>query len=273
MASVESSVDGQDSHPQSALEKGVVVQIDDQSVRIPAPTLTGDLNADEQTRRITGLLKGLPYRQFMRDSVVAPVRINLRYIQNDSGKRLGHSVHLLFVVHQGLQSFSADDFAGRLMGQPQEGASSHSTAIAPETLKSLGIEDQERDVDYKRLNFELLDRIQLSGVLRIARTSSDSQNRIDLSLDERFENRWKSTDGRNPDASYSGCRGWLTATSLIGMDAVLIETRFAIHEPTDWFRGDNYLRSKLPLVLQEAARDLRRRLSLADQSRKPKLAP
>ncbi|QDV45938.1 hypothetical protein Enr13x_58420 [Stieleria neptunia] len=239
------------------------VQIGDQSVTLAEPTLGPDLDADAQQRRITPLLRGLSFSQFARDSVVAPVRIYLRYITNDAGDRLGHDVHVVFIIHESLQSFSDQDIARRLSGEvaDETAATSPDVADVPaETLQSLGIDDAGPQVRYRKLDFELLDKVRLTGLLRIAQRSSATQNRIDISLVEAFDNRWQATDGRGVGGEYSGFRGWLTATSLEGMDAVFVEARFVMAEPEQWFAGSNYVRSKLPLVLQEAARNLRRRL-------------
>ncbi|PAY16153.1 hypothetical protein CKO51_28040 [Rhodopirellula sp. SM50] len=243
------------------------VQIAGQSVTLAEPTLGPDLDADAQRSLITPLLRGLSFSQFARDSVVAPVRIYLRYITNDAGDRLGHAVHVVFIIHESLETFSDQDIARRFSGDEAGDAGGDSTETSPdvadvpaETLQSLGIDDAGPQVRYRKLDFELLDKVRLTGLLRIAQRSSATQNRIDVSLVEAFDNRWQATDGSEAGGEYSGFQGWLTATALAGMDAVFVEARFVMHEPEQWFAGPNYVRSKLPLVLQEAARDLRRRL-------------
>ncbi|WP_182866911.1 hypothetical protein [Stieleria mannarensis] len=261
-------VSGNDSTNVSANQ--TTVQIADQSITLPAPTLAEDLDADAQQRRITPLLRGLSFKQFARDSVVAPVRIYLRYITSDAGDRVGHDVHMIFIIHESLQTFSDQNIANRLGGEAAEDSTEATAADVPaETLQRLGIDDAGPDIRYRQVDFELLDKIRLTGLLRIAQQSSETQNRIDVSLVEAFDNRWQFTDGPDTNSSagggdYSGFQGWLTATSLDAMDAVFIEARFVMHEPPQWFAGSNYVRSKLPLVLQEAARDLRRRLKKGD---------
>jgi len=41
---------------------------------------------------------------------------------------------------------------------------------------------------------------------------------------------------------------------------LLIESRMVLHELPEWFSASNFVRSKLPLAIQEGARNLRRRL-------------
>ncbi|QDV87518.1 hypothetical protein TBK1r_65490 [Stieleria magnilauensis] len=239
------------------------VQIAGQSVTLAEPTLGDESDADAQRRLITPLLRGLSFNQFARDSVVAPVRIYLRYITNEAGDRLGHDVHVVFIIHESLQTFSDQDIAQRLGGEVADETAETPAEVddvSAETLQGLGINDAGPQIRYRKLDFELLDKVRLTGLLRIAQRSSATQNRIDVSLVDRFDNRWQATDGREAGGEYSGFQGWLTATALAGMDAVFVEARFVMHEPEQWFAGSNYVRSKLPLVLQQAARDLRRRL-------------
>ncbi|WP_253160471.1 hypothetical protein [Stieleria tagensis] len=237
------------------------VQIAGQSVVLDPPTLSGQETADQQVQRIEPLLRGLPYRQFARDSVVAPVRIFTRYVNDSSGKHLGHQVHLLFVVHTPLTTFTADDFTSRLLGDSDDSAADSGPPgdVSPESLRSRGITDSGPNVRYQPFDVKLLDKIQLSGVLRITRHDADDQQRIDLRLDDRFDNRWTSLDANDQGGAYAGFQAWLTATALGDGQSVLIESRFVMHEPEQWFAGSNFLRSKLPLVLQEAARNLRRK--------------
>ena len=42
---------------------------------------------------------------------------------------------------------------------------------------------------------------------------------------------------------------------------MLCEAHVVFHEPTDWFRGSNFLRSKTPLMVKENVDKLRRKLA------------
>lgn len=245
---------------ETVTDDSVSVLIADQSVTIPPPILTGDRDAAEQERLITAALRGLSYRQFVRDSVVAPVRIDLSYVKDASGTRIGHNVHVMFIVHTSLTTFSSDRFSEMLVGESDAASQQESTVATADTLRSLGLNDGGENIRYQRLQFDLLDKIRFDGLIRVTHTESASQNRLDISLVPEFENRWRATEEDSRGGTFTGLRGWLTATEIDSADAVLIEARVVFHEPTQWFRGDNFLRSKLPLVLQESARDLRRRL-------------
>ncbi len=243
---------------------GVAVSIADQVVALKQPLLDGVASTEDQQKVIADNLRGLPYNQFARDSIVAPVRIDLDYVKDDQGNRVGHQVHLLFIVHAPLSAFSSDGFAEQILGETEAEdtkESFRSESPGESTLQRLGIDPTESNQHYRRWTFDLLDKIRLSGLFRIATENTETQNRVDVMLVDEADNRWERLDRSADSGAYSGFRGWITATELATGDAVLVEARFAFHEPPQWFRGSNYLRSKLPLVLQNAARDLRRRLT------------
>lgn len=243
---------------------GIEFRIADQPVKLDPPLLTGNESAAEQEQLITANLRGLSFSQFARDSIVAPVRIDLNYIEDADGNRVGHKVHALFIVHASFSEFASDDFAQQTLGtkqEPSQSKSFQSEALTDEALSDLGINTLSTGIQYQRLTFDLLDKVRLAGVVRFHSTKTERQNRVDVSLVSAAENRWWRLQQPDEGGEYAGFRAWLTATRLASRDAVLIETRLAFHEPPPWFRGSNYLRSRLPLVLQEAARNLRRRLN------------
>ena len=238
---------------------GLTVNIAGQDVSLDEPAFDGSLDEESQSETLKSMIGGLSIRQFTRSSVVAPVRIDLKYIKNDSGKRVGHLVHVAFVVHAPLDEFAEGEFAQRLSGDAPADESSH--AVDDSVLSEKGIPIDSSAVRYQKVTVTLLEKIRLDAVLQVENQTHRTQNRIDFVLDDRFENQWTPVDNASQSESYSGFRGWLTATKLNGMEAVLIEAQFAMHEPQAWFSGSNFIRSKLPLVLQKAARDLRRKLS------------
>ena len=241
------------------------VEIAGQKVTIVAPVLGGGEDPDEIERLLGPLLRGLSYRQFTRDSVVAPVRMQLRYLKDEAGDPVGHHGHILFVVHESLDSFSSDRFTESVFAEtaketPADEHTAGTMSVGKATLQELGIESDDDTSNYRRVRFDLLDQVTLDLMVRFDHSSTESQNRIDIALVEQYDNRWQRVDDPDEGGSYRGLHAWITATSLTGSDAVLIESRFVFLEPSNWFRGNNYVRSKLPLVLQEAARDLRREL-------------
>jgi hypothetical protein len=256
-------------------DEGLSVQVAEQTITLDAPTLNGRRGGDQQVERIESILGGLRFRQFARKSIVAPVRIDLDYIRDSQEQRVGHQVHVAFIVHTRFETFTSDRFSQSLLNADSTAeaadsdadrkADQYSRPVSKDELRRAGIEPVDDDTEYRRVNLELLDEIRLTGVLRFSRSRSGHQQRIDVALDDRFQNRWQSLEDADKSGDYRGFASWITATKLAEIEtlpgeAVLIEARFAMHEPADWFAGSNFLRSKLPLVLQESARRLRREL-------------
>ncbi|MDM4018677.1 hypothetical protein [Roseiconus lacunae] len=237
------------------------VEIAGVAFELHSPAFEGTETTQEQQDHLKAMIGGLSLRQFTRESQVAPVRIDLAYLKDADGNRVGHSVHVLFVVHCSLAQFSDDDFSKRWTGDSSARSDdSFSQPVGDAELEAKGIRRQSGE-QYRRVNLTLLDQIQIEAVLKITHQESVTQNRIDLVLDERFKSTWHSTADSSRSGEYSGFRGWLTATELAGQDAVIVEARFLMREPEPWFSGSNFVRSKLPLALQKAARDLRRKLN------------
>ncbi|MEO1528998.1 MAG: hypothetical protein AAFX06_26550 [Planctomycetota bacterium] len=231
--------------------KEQTIQIGSVSVTLPEPTLSGE--TDEPQAVIESIIGGLSYRQFARDSVVAPVRIRLQYIKDGEGERVGQLVHVAMIAHVDMETLQSDSMMRRLFADSD---TAEAESLSETELSSRGIDDASGDVQYHPVNFKLLDKVKLEGVIRVESTSSAERQRLDFRVDERFENRWQTEQA---DGEYRGFHGWLHTAQIEG-GVVFIEARLAFAEPTSWFRGSNFLRSKLPLALQESAREFRRRL-------------
>ena len=226
------------------------IWIESVAVELPAPLLGSDV--DDIEAAIESSIGGLSYRQFARNSVVAPVRIKLQYIKDADGNRVGHLVHLAMIAHTDIATLKSEATMRNLFSA--EGGEGN--LLSNEELVRHGVNDGGEDVQYQRVQFELLERVELDCVLRVGVEGSTERQQLNLKVDDRFENRWKSDQG---EGDYRGFQGWLHA-ARVDDGLVFIEARLAFAEPPSWFRGSNFLRSKLPLALQEAAREFRRRL-------------
>lgn len=236
------------------------IRIGDDRFELQPPTLSGIESSQVELSAIRTATRGLPIEQFTRDSVVAPVRIQLRYLRASDGTKIGHDVHAMFVVHTQLDEFSPEDFADRLAGKRDEAQPINSKDVSASILQSLDLEADE-ETRFKLVEFDLLEKIRLSGLFEFRNSKSERQRQINFHVIDEHDNRWRSLMDENLSGNYRGLAGHLTATELAELDGVvLIELRLLMHEPQDWFAGSNFLRSKLPLVLQETARDIRRSL-------------
>jgi hypothetical protein len=121
----------------------------------------------------------------------------------------------------------------------------------------------------------ILNRVHLRGVGMALRERRDTSIIAALLLDDRlhddkeFPNTWspleRDAQGKLSVGSahpYSGLGGYMKITSLSEpAGALFIECHIAFDEPEAWFNGKNFLRSKLPLVVQDNVRTFRRKLA------------
>jgi hypothetical protein len=164
-------------------------------------------------------------------------------------------------------------FASETESSKSEGFQSE--PVDEPTLQKIGIELAAGE-SYGWLQTTLLNKVEISGVIRSQRYEGENYLAIVWKLDERFagptslsqryENTWRKLErdelgnlARSEDHPYAGSAGYLFVTSLQDQpEASLLEGEVILHEAEDWFGGSNLLRSKLPLIIQESARKLRR---------------
>lgn len=294
IATFSSSATGQDAWPgrMGDLIAGGLV-IGGQDVKLNAPKFDPRSPSEERSAAQERLAGAHGWKRFSRNSVVAPVKIELAYLKNESDQRIGHRVHVAYVVHAGLDTLRDADLMGDLFGKPSDGDSDHddetaressegeesflSEELDPKELAALQIEPEE-GVSYGWLEFLLLKKVDLQGVIRSQRWEEENFVAISWELDDRFSdqnpahetyrNEWIRRD-RGPNGElmlsdpkpYSGVAGYLVISTIAGLgNASLIEAEVVLHEPEGWFNGSSLLRSKLPLILQESARRFRRGL-------------
>ncbi|HQU41296.1 MAG TPA: hypothetical protein PK867_00730, partial [Pirellulales bacterium] len=126
-----------------------------------------------------------------------------------------------------------------------------------------------------RMNASVLDKAQVSGIAHGVVTRGPNHILAASLLDPRFAddedfpNRWRpihrdasgKTNLGKPH-SYAGLGGYCQAVELDEpRGALFIECHLVIDEPHGWFNGANLLRSKLPIVMQDNVRTLRRKLA------------
>lgn len=236
------------------------LQIGESNFKLAAPTLTGKESDTEKAASVLAAIRGLTLDQFARESIVAPVRIQLRYLRDAGGTKIGHDIHALFIVHTELEQFSPESFADRLSSKRDPSKRFIAKDPTEESLSSLGLTGDEK-TKYKVATFDLMDKIRLTGLFELRTSEVDDQRRVDFRVVDEHFNRWHSTVDPSVNGEYQGLIGHLTMTRLgVDENQILVELRLLMREPSEWFAGSNFLRSKLPLVLQEMARDIRRSL-------------
>ncbi len=253
------------------------------TVKLPAPALAGELNEVQLAKAKSQLSGNDGWERFTRDSIVAPVTIKLEYVTDAAGNRVGHNVYSAFVVHAKFESLDNKDFMQQIFGKAPSSANAESDTadnadqveeLSSDELIAAGISvpalDTQADtkVTYSKVAFTLLDKIRLNGVLRVERTTRSGSTTIAWKLDPAFESndKWSGTwtridDFEHTPQPYQGWGGYLNVTRVGDSPEILVlESRMLLHEPEEWFNASNFVRSKLPLAIQESARNFRRRL-------------
>jgi hypothetical protein len=262
------------------LSSGVVVSAG-QSVLLSPPVFDPKGRSEDRLTAASSIAGSKGWKQFCRNSVVAPVRIDLDYLRNSDGKRIGQRMHIAFVVHVGIETLCDADMMRRLLGGNDESSERpegfHSESIDREALEVIGV-DEMQACSYSWLKFVLLKKVELQAVIRSQRTEGEGHFTIAWVLDERFtdreppddeyRNEWVRRDRdelgnttRGEPHPYSGAGGYLAVSGLEQIaGASLVEAELVFCEPDAWFSGSNLLRSKLPLIVQESVRRFRREL-------------
>ncbi len=240
------------------------------------PTMQPGLSAEQRMSKLKALSRSAGWKQFSRKSAVAPVSIDTTFLKDTRGVRTGHAMHVAFVVHASLETLKDKDVMKQLFGSSSDAPdagnveqTAQDNKLAEADLARFGVKPQE-GVSYSRTQLPLLKRVMVQGVLQVQQKDLD-EDTIDIQfyLDPRFNgngtisNTWSVINqGAQPYLqAYDGAAGYIRISRLTEIpDACLVEARVILHEPAAWFGGSNLLRSKLPLMIQEAARSFRRKL-------------
>jgi hypothetical protein len=192
------------------------------------------------------------------------------------GTRVGHNVHSAFAVHAKLESLADKDLMQQIFGKPESNSASGVKIfeLTEGDLRAAGVEIPAADpnagtkVSYLRVEYLLLEKILLKGVMRVERTATPGSTTLcwmldpQLATNKELRGTWLKAGVESSEPKpYSGWGGYLNV-SRVGEspDILLIESRMLLHELPEWFSGSNFVRSKLPLAIQEGARNFRRKL-------------
>jgi hypothetical protein len=259
------------------VQQGVL--IGNATVHLPPPTLPDGLDAAGQKRALEQLAdSNRPLDALMRNSVVAPLVLKISDDKTPGAGLTGTArrVDVWFIVHGEFARIISEDF---LLGQitPDTRPSSEKADFRGETLtadqltsRSIVAANNER---LFHVSFNLFDRVLVSATSQAMLTRGDSSALVAGRIDPRFEtdrqwpNRWQSLKRDDlsrlqtgPAQPYRSAAWYLKVTKLQQpAGANLVEYHILFDEPYAWFEGANLLRSKLPLVVQDAVRRFRRK--------------
>ncbi|MBX3422452.1 MAG: hypothetical protein KF752_12940 [Pirellulaceae bacterium] len=257
---------------------------------LPGALLTPADSLAERRQKLNALAARHGWERFARRSAMAPVHVELNYIVDAGGQRVGHHVYSAFVAYAKLEQLRDQQLMEGLFGSAgadQEQVGFAPEAVSTELLQQLGIQIADESMErYATFFAPLMNRVELRGTARVEKIESAGFVLMAWQLDPRFTFAADATPtdelqslanrafkvqrdelGQKTQSAptpYSGCGGYVSVQETgLETDQLLIETRLVLHEPPDWFSGSNFLRSKFPAVLQESAQTFRRKLELA----------
>ena len=260
------------------VQKGLVLP--QGPVQLPAPVMPDGLPAAEQTAIIKKLYPN--FQLFIRNKDVSPHKLTITPIEGANKERIGQKVDLYFVAYGKLDSAVSNDVMEQLLGNPKNNiGKGDASFLSEDQLKKRNItltKSKGLDERYTLLNFELLDKVQLSGIGRAFKTSGPTAIVSAMQLDPRFAkdadfpNQWRPVDLKNGKKvivaakPYEGFGGYVRMTELKQpAGALFVEFHLVLNEPKEWFDGRNLIKAKLPLAIKTRVESFRRQLSKASK--------
>jgi hypothetical protein len=262
----------------------------DATVALPAPTMADGLNAEQQREVLNAIAERKSPRRrvddLLKKSVVAPFVWELEKAPVPGSDDPVWRLNAWYVAYGELEPFLEESFVERWLDFSGSRADPRlpvrSESIPADKLEALDIATVDSETSHENYAFStasLFDRVLLSATRRVLITQDEESVVIAAIVDPRFQddedfpNCWQPLTKNSRGEFTIGerqpyvCSGmYMKVTRLQEPDgALLIEYHQLFAEPTEWFDGKNLLRSKIPLAVQDAVRDLRRRLLKASQ--------
>jgi hypothetical protein len=241
--------------------------------KFPPPTMPDGLDAAAQKGVITRLIgTDYGYDDFTRKSVVAPQLLKLRDVTPSDPQAPAKGVDVWFVAHGDFALTDDEKFLDRLVNVGR--GEGQGKSLTKEDLAKRKIvtrpEDEKRE-GYGLIEFDFLDKVRIKVTGRAVWSKIPDSVVVAAVIDPRFTgdpefpNEWRSLskDGGGlkvgPPHPWSGAGFYLKITKLHEpAGGLFIEQHVIFAEPTGWFEGANLLRSKLPPVVQNNVRNMRR---------------
>ena len=240
--------------------------------KLPPPSMPDGLDAAKQKAVITGLIgSDYSYAEFTRRSVVAPQLLKIRDVQPSDPKAPARGVDVYFVAFGDFAALDDEKFRNRLLDAGRgEGKGQGLTREQLAKRKIVLTPEQEKHESYGHVEFDFLEKVRIRATGR-AVWSKNGQSlvaagQIDPRFlgDPEFPDDWRSiTKGAGgekvgPPHPWSGAGFYLKVTKLAEpAGALFLEQHIVFAEPTGWFEGANFLRSKLPPAVQRNVRNMR----------------
>jgi hypothetical protein len=259
----------------SLLDPGLTIGKDQSGkelkAKFPPPAMPDGLDAVKQKAVITALVKDdYNYEDFTRKSIVAPQLLKLRDIMPSDPKAPARGVDVWFVAYGDLKSLDDEKFLDRLVNAGKGEGKGKGLKKEDLEKRKIKIADEKRE-GYGYVEFDFLEKVHLKATGRAVWSKTDESVLVAAEVDPRFggdaefPNQWQSiireggTTKLGPATPWSGAAMYLKITRLHEpAGALFVEQHIIFVEPQGWFDGANLLRSKLPLVVQNNVRTMRK---------------
>ncbi len=240
-------------------------------IKFPAPSMPDGLAAAKQTEIIKKLIDGkYAYDEFTRNSVVAPQVVTISNPAGGLKNAPPRSASVWFVVHGDFKKLEDDKFLDKLVGGTKGGGGKSGPLNGADLVKrDIKVADEKRE-GYGFVEFDFLEKVRLkvTGHAMWSRKADSVITAAEVDPrfrgDKDFPNEWRALNkgaavpvgAPNP---WGGAGMYLKITKLHEPPgALFVEQHIIFTEPTGWFDGKPILTSKLPLVVQDNVRTLRK---------------
>lgn len=256
------------------------------ALKLPAPSMADGLNAAAQHQVLQVVAGERPVDSLLRKGVSAPVIFDSGDVaaSADAGGT-GKYVNFWFIVYADLKKVAHEGFwnGQARQGGAEEAPNTNDAQFSGKLLDSTELRSRKIEPilsagvveNYGQFDVQLFNRIRVQGVTWAVQTESPESAIYAAILDPRFANdqdypnQWQSLSRDDagklqsgPWKPYQGLGAYAKATQLKEPPgAVLVEYHMVFDEPEGWFRGANVIRTKLPIIVQNNVKRLRRKLA------------
>jgi hypothetical protein len=261
------------------------------ALKLPAPVMPDGLDAAAQRKAIQSIAdERRTVDAIVQKSLNAPPVIKTGDDKASSAAGgTGKRVDFYFVVYGDLKKIADEGFWGKKKeGEEQEEINPNDAQVSgklltAEELKARKIEpliSANVIENYGNADVQLFNRVRVRGTSRSIQTKTDESVTYATLLDPRFAkdekypNQWQSVTRDDagkltygPLQPYSGLGAYAKATTLKEpKGAIFLEYHMVFDEPQGWFNGANVIRTKLPAIVQDNVKKLRRKLAEKEES-------
>lgn len=244
---------------------------------LPPPLMADGLTAPQQKAVIDKLIENnYPWEVFVRPSLVSPQILHISDpLQPSDPKAPARRVDTYFVAYGDLAAIANKPFLDRLLQSNEKSGRGHDLTAAELQQRGITVRaDQANHEGFGHASFEFLKMVQIDATGHSYWSQSADSILLATQVDPRFRqdaqfpNQWRSLTRDNsgrlqagPPHSYEGVGYYMKITRLHNPPgALFVESHVLFTEPYGWFEGRNLLRSKLPPVVQDKVRSMRREM-------------